>query len=352
MTSRTTTNTLLLILVIPFILYLLKLLSFIFIPLVLSGFIAILFLPLMRWLKRRKVPKPFGIIIVVLIIIGVLKLGGIMIELTSAEIISSQDQFLTRANTKIITLIESIERFFGIVRLDKKHVLLHYFEDHNVFDNVSRSLEFVVNTLSGTLMTAFFVILLLSGSIDIERLMKNTFFKTSFSSIKTFIKIEKDIIKFIKVKFVISLLTGIGFSLACLLFGVSFPLFWGLFAFLINFVQMIGSVISVVALSLFAFVEIDPTGTLLFFILTITAVQALFGGVVEPIFMGKTFSVNIIVVLLMLMLWGYVWGIPGLIMSIPITVVIKLILEQFPKTKFVGIVLDGNNSSDKAAGDD
>lgn len=344
MTNRSTTNTLLLIIVIPFILYLLKLLSFIFIPLILSGFIAIMFLPLMRLLKKKKVPKPIGIVLVVLIVIGVLKLGGVMIELTSAEILANKDSFFSEANTKIIKLIESIEGFFGIVRLDDKHVLLHYFEDHNVFDNVGRSLEFVVNTLSGTLMTAFFVILLLSESINIERLMKNTFFKSSYSSVKTFIKIEKDIIKFIKVKFLVSLLTGIGFSVACLAFGVSFPIFWGLFAFLINFVQMIGSVISVVALALFAFVEIDPTGTLLLFILSITAVQAVFGGVVEPVFMGKTFSVNIIVVLIMLMLWGYVWGIPGLIMSIPITVVIKLILEQFPETKFVAILLDGSNT--------
>lgn len=303
-----------------------------------------MFLPLMRLLKKKKVPKPIGIVLVVLIVIGVLKLGGVMIELTSAEILANKDSFFSEANTKIIKLIESIEGFFGIVRLDDKHVLLHYFEDHNVFDNVGRSLEFVVNTLSGTLMTAFFVILLLSESINIERLMKNTFFKSSYSSVKTFIKIEKDIIKFIKVKFLVSLLTGIGFSVACLAFGVSFPIFWGLFAFLINFVQMIGSVISVVALALFAFVEIDPTGTLLLFILSITAVQAVFGGVVEPVFMGKTFSVNIIVVLIMLMLWGYVWGIPGLIMSIPITVVIKLILEQFPETKFVAILLDGSNT--------
>lgn len=346
MKNRTTTNTLLLIIVIPLILYILKLLSFIFIPLTLSAFIAILFLPLMRWLNNRKVPKPVSIVLVILIIVGVLKVGGIIIELTSAEILSTKEQFLGKAEVKIVKLIESIERFFGIERIGDEHVLVHYLQDHNILQNVSRSLEFIVNTLSGTLMTAFFVILFLTESINFERLLLNTFFKSKYSSVKTFITIEKDIIKFVKVKFIISLLTGIGFSVACLLFGVSFPLFWGLFAFLINFVQMIGSVISVVALSIFAFVEIDPTGTLLFFMLFITAVQAIFGGVVEPIFMGKTFSVNIIIVLIMLMLWGYIWGIPGLIMSIPITVVIKLILVQFPETKFVAILLDGAKSTD------
>jgi predicted PurR-regulated permease PerM len=194
-----------------------------------------------------------------------------------------------------------------------------------------------------TLMTAFFVILLLSESINFQKLLNSTIFKQKYSSVKTFMKIEKDIIKFVKVKFFISLLTGIGFSLACLFFGISFPIFWGLLAFLINFVQMIGSVVSVALLSVFAFIEIDPTSTLLFFILSIIAVQVIMGGVLEPIFMGKTFSLNIITVLVMLMLWGYIWGIPGLIMSIPITVFIKIILEQFPRTKVVATLMAGSD---------
>lgn len=105
---------------------------------------------------------------------------------------------------------------------------------------------------------------------------------------------------------------------------------------------MVGSVISVVLLSLFAFVELDPSGTLIFFILTITAVQILMGGALEPIFMGKTFSLNVVTVLIMLMLWGYIWGIPGLIMSIPITVFIKIILEQFPRTEVIANLMSGS----------
>ena len=60
---------------------------------------------------------------------------------------------------------------------------------------------------------------------------------------------------------------------------------------------MIGSVVSVILLSIFAFVELDPTSILLFFILTITLVQVVFGGILEPIFMGKSFSINIIAIL-------------------------------------------------------
>jgi len=108
---------------------------------------------------------------------------------------------------------------------------------------------------------------------------------------------------------------------------------------------MIGSVISVVLLSLFAFVDLDSTGTLLFFILAIIAIQVLMGGILEPIFMGKSFSINVITILIMLMLWGYIWGIPGLIMSIPITVFLKIFLEQHPKTQVFASLISGNNSN-------
>lgn len=190
-------------------------------------------------------------------------------------------------------------------------------------------------------MTIFFVMLFLAGSINFQDVMHTVLFKQKYSSVKTFRKIEKDIINFIWVKFVISFFTGVGFTLTCLAFDVSFPVFWGMFAFLINFVQMVGSIVSVILLSLFAMAELDPTGTLLFFILIIIGVQVLMGSILEPIFLGKTFSINVITVLIMLMLWGFIWGVPGLVMAIPITVFVKIVLEQFPGTQVIAQLLSG-----------
>lgn len=342
MNSLKTTNTLLLILVIPVVFYLLKLLSFILIPLVFSMFIALLFLPLMRWLKRKGVNKAISIGFVILIIIGVLKLGGELIQLTSREILATNDAFFDKAQDKIRALIINVESFFGIRFFEEGSIKNQLISKEGIMDNFSGTLNFISNTVSMTLMTVFFVILWLAESINVQKLLNNTILKRKHTSVKTFIKIEKDLIKFIKVKFLVSLGTGIFTGLACYFFDVSFPIFWGLFAFLINFIQMVGSFITVILLSLFAFVELDPTGNLLFFILVITGVQVLFGSILEPIFMGKSFSINIITVLVMLMLWGYIWGVPGMIMSIPITVFIKIILEQFKETRVIAGILSGS----------
>ncbi|MGB3468085.1 MAG: AI-2E family transporter [Cyclobacteriaceae bacterium] len=337
-----TTNRLLLIMVIVLVFYLLKTLSFIFIPLIFAMFIALLFLPLMRWLTKKGVPRAINIVIVILIFVGLLKISAELIRISSAEILYADSTFIEKAETKVVGLVETLEEFFHVERLEDDNILSHYAGGGNILKNFRTTIDFISGTLSMTLTTIFFVILLLSGSINFQHLLNKTLFDREFSSIKTFIQVENDILKFVKVKFIVSLLTGVGFSLACIFFGVSFPIFWGLFAFLINFVQMVGTIVSIVLLSIFAFIELDSSGLLLFFIITIIAVQLLMGGVLEPVFMGQTFSLNVVTILIMLMLWGYIWGVPGLILSIPITVIIKIIFEQFNTTRLFANLMSGN----------
>lgn len=332
-----TTNALLLIIVIPLVFYLLKILSFIFVPLIFSMFIALLFLPIMRWLGKKKVPKIISILIVVLLIAGGMKIGFELIQLSSRQILNSDASFFVKAEEKFVSLLVNAQQTFGFELQSEKTLFSQFFQQ----DDIIPTFDYIRKIVTAILMTTFFVVLWLAESINVQKVLNSTILKQKHASVRTFRKIEKDLIKFIKVKFFVSLATGIGTGLACLFFDVSFPIFWGLFAFVINFVQMVGSVISVVCLSAFAFIELDPTSTLFFFIVTISGVQVLFGAILEPVFMGKSFSLNVITVLVMLMLWGFIWGIPGLIMAIPITVFIKIILEQFSNTQVIAKMLSG-----------
>jgi len=339
--QRRTTNILLLIIVVPLVFYLLKILSFIFIPLIFSMFIALLFLPIMRWLGRRKVPKFIGIIIVLLLVLGGLKIGIELIQLSSKQVLVSNTEFFTKAEVKLVDLKIYLSDSFGIEFEQDKNIIAQFFQK----ENLGSTIDFLRTFVTTLLMTTFFVVLWLAESINVHKLLNRTILKQKYTSIKAFMKIENDLIKFIKVKFLVSALTGIFTGLMCVFFDVSFPIFWGLFAFAINFVQMVGSFISVILLSIFAFVELDPTSTLFFFVLSITLVQVVFGAILEPIFMGKSFSINIIAVLVMLMFWGFLWGIPGLIMAIPITVFLKIILEQFSSTKIIANLLSGKETT-------
>jgi AI-2 transport protein TqsA len=341
MNDLKTTNRLLLIFVIPLVFYLLKTLDFIFIPLVAAMFIALVFLPLVRWLKSKGSPKWLNIIIVIILFLVGFRMLGFVIQISSKEILATNDQFLEEAKIKLAELINGVEAFFGVEFLQGEQTLQSLITRENLSKNLLPTASFVTGTVSMLLTMLFFVLLLLADSIDVEKLLNSTLLKGRFTSVKTFRKIEKDLVTFIKVKFGVSLLTGIGVGVACWGFGVSFPVFWGLFAFLINFVQMIGSVICVAVLSVFAFVDLSLGNGLLLFVLTITGIQVLVGGILEPIFMGRSFSINVITILIALMLWGFIWGIPGLIMSIPITVFFKVLMEQFDSTRPYAELMSG-----------
>ncbi len=332
----------LIIMAIPLVFYLLKLLSFIFIPLFGGLFLTILFTPHMRWFAKKKLPKLVALLGVVAIIGGFFFLTAEMIKLSSHEIMNADMEALkSKAETKLMDIAAPIEDFFGMDRKAANENIHNMFSgnNNNLMSSFGSSLNIAQKFVTQVLMMFFFMILLLAGSVDMQKLMNSTVVKRKSSSIKTMLKIEKSIVKFIWVKFLLSAFTGLGFGLACWGFDVSFPFFWGLFAFAINFVQMVGSVIATVVCGLFGIAEIDSTGTLLAFWLVLTGTQVLFGGILEPIFMGKTFSINTVTVLVMLMLWGFIWGVPGLIMSIPITVLIKTILEQNERTAGIAKVM-------------
>ncbi len=335
--QRRTTNILLLFIVIPFVFYLLNILSFIFIPLISSMFIALLFLPIMRWLGKRKVPRFLSIVIVLAIIVLAILIGVELVNLSSKQIMASDSEFFAKAEVKINNLMNFMQDKFGLDYKSDESILAQFFQK----ENIGSTVDFLRKFLTTILMIVFFTVLWLAESINMHKVLNDTILKQRHTSVKAFLLIEKDLITFIKVKFAVSLLTGLFTGLACVFFDVSFPIFWGLFAFLINFVQMVGSFISVILLTIFAFVEMESSSILFFFFLSITGVQVLFGAILEPVFMGKSFSINVIAVLIMLMLWGFIWGIPGLIMAIPITVFVKIILEQFPETRVVASLLSG-----------
>ncbi len=333
-----TTNKLLLIIVIPLILYILNILSFIFIPLVFAIFFALLFTPLVRYLNKR-MPSTASLIVVIIIICISLFSVWKVVELSSFQVMEGKDEIYTKLDAKLGSALAPYAPMMGLEAVDGhlsiKQMLNSKAVNQTIFKNIGTGLNVFQKTVTMTLMSVFFMVLLLSGSINFRDVLDKIFFKNSKQSIRTIISIEKSIVKFIAVKTLVSLLTGIGFGVACWAFGISFPLFWGFFAFIINYVQMVGSVISIIVCTLFAFIEINSPGTMLLVFIVFTAVQVAMGSVLEPILMGKSFKINVIFVLMSLMFWGFLWGVPGMILSIPLTVLLKIMLEQFPRTQVI-----------------
>lgn len=332
-----TTNKLLLILVIPVVFYILVILKHIFIPLMFAIFIALLFSPLMRWLKRRNIHQIFSMLIVLLVLFGSLMLTIKVVQVSGKEIALGKKELYVKLDNKVADITEPAMRILGIEStVDQgriKQIVQSKTVEEFIVDNFGNTFKFLRKTVTIVLMTMFFLILLLAGSWNLKMITYDTFSQGRTKYLKTFVAIEKSISQFLKVKFLVSLLTGVSFGLVCYVMGISFPVFWGLFAFAINFIQMIGSFIAVLLASIFAYIEIESPGALLTAVLLLAGVQILFGSIIEPILMGRSFSINIITVLIVLMFWGFLWGISGLILAIPLTVLLKTILSELKGTE-------------------
>ena len=321
----------LLIIVAVVVLFVLRLFSFIFIPFFLALFIAMLLLPVLNWFERKKIPNWLGIIIIFIISILFIWLNVIVIRNTSVELLRSKDEIIVEASHKINPLLMKIQHFLGIESIHEAKGNLIDFKE--LAEKNSKNLLSQVSTfITRSFMLIFFLIIFLTGAHLFEDFLNRVTNKDE-DSLQIFREIKLSLNGYIKVKFITSILTGIAFTIVAMSFGVKFAIFWGFMAFLLNFIQLIGSFFITIVLLIFGFVEIQSTGTFLIFGSILISIQMIFGGILEPILMGKSFQINTITVLLSLAIWGFIFGVAGLVLAIPITVFLKLILERIPATE-------------------
>lgn len=331
------TNKILLVFLAVVSLYIIKVLTFIFVPFMFAVFMALVFVPVMRWFYKRNWSKYLAIISIVLFL-GFGLFGAFkMVQLSGRELIQGKSELYKKLDDKIGLVVAPYAQILGIEIETDKGIIKDVLQSQEINDLILRKigpgLSLIQKGASVILMTFFFLLLLLAGSINFRTVMEETLFKKPIQAIKVFVNIERSIVRFLIVKFLISFTTGMSFTIICWFFDISFPIFWGLLTFTLHFIQMIGSIVVTILVSLMAIVDIQHPGALSAAILLFVGTQVLLGSVIEPILMGKSFHINVVVVLIMLMFWGFLWGIPGLILAVPNTVLLKIFFEQFSHTK-------------------
>lgn len=145
--------------------------------------------------------------------------------------------------------------------------------------------------------------------------------------------------KYISIKTQMSVLTGLLSYVILLVFDVDFPVWWAFLIFLLNYIPYIGSLFATLLPAVFAMFQFQSFWIFLWLFLAIQAVQLLVGNVLEPKIMGRTLNLSPLGVLLALTFWGVIWGVLGMILSVPITSVMVITCARFEQTKFIAIWL-------------
>jgi AI-2 transport protein TqsA len=155
---------------------------------------------------------------------------------------------------------------------------------------------------------------------------------------------QDDIQTYLWIKTVTSTLTGFVSYFILLMVGVDFAGFWAFTIFLLNFIPTVGSIIATLFPALLALIQFETLYQFIVVLVAVGAVQFIVGSVLEPKLMGSSLNVSPFVVMMSLTLWGSIWGISGMFLSVPITVMMLIVFAHFEKTRYLAILLSGDGS--------
>ena len=207
-----------------------------------------------------------------------------------------------------------------------------------VIDNLFAS---ITGLLGNVFMIGLYLLfMLLEESIFGEKLKKIYQKENQYLEMKiTLSRISDSISSYIFLKTMVCTLTGSLSYLALLIIGVDSPLFWAFLIFILTFIPVIGALIGVLFPFAWALLQFDTYNMPLVVLFTVGSIQLIIGNIIEPKIMGNSLNVSSFVVILALSFWGAIWGITGMVLSVPITVVLVILLGQFDATKKLAILL-------------
>ena len=309
------------------------------IPLVFAFFLAILFYPSVQELQRRRVPAFLAVGLTVLAVFALLTGPGLLIVAAVRQFISAVPAYQVRLDQMRGQALESVlERLPGSWRpqdLALDALLPGYFTFAGAFDLVVNALSGVVTLLSvGFLVVFVTAFMLLEGA---TRARRNAGIGRGAENV---VRIIREMQIYLQVKTLASLATGIAAGLWVGLLGVDFPLLWGLLAFLLNFIPNLGSIVAALPPALVALIQFGPAAMGLV-LAGYVGINALFGTVMEPLLLGRQLRVSPLAVLLSVIIWGWIWGLAGALLAMPITMTLKIVFEQSKDLEWIARLIEG-----------
>jgi len=148
-----------------------------------------------------------------------------------------------------------------------------------------------------------------------------------------------EIQKYLGIKTAVSMVTGILAWLVCTIFGIDFPILWGLVAFTFNYIPAIGSLLAAIPPILLALILYDNIWPAVGVLIGYLAINVTLGNFLEPMVLGNRFGISTVVVILSVLFWGYVWGPVGMFLAVPLTMMVKVMLDNSTDLRWLSVMM-------------
>ena len=317
-------------------------LSFIFIPFIFAILACYAMGIPLDYLKRLKVPSFLRIFLIIVFVLAMIFMLG---KLVTVNIAAFQRQ-LPVYETKFWEYSGQVLSYFEISQEQGEEMIDSFLS--NFKQKRLASLGGIVQTLGssffsflGNLMWVllFMIFILAEREAFTRRLVKALGEERAAPVLETLDHVNKAVQEYLGLKTAISLLTGLLVTMVLWMFGIDFALLWGTLVFIMNFIPTIGSIVATIPPIAVTLFQSGSIGKTLLVALLLIAIQVTVGNIIEPKVMGRGLNLSPLVVLLSLIFWGWIWGIPGMLLSVPLTAAIRIAMEQINSTRTVAALI-------------
>ena len=303
-------------------------------PFFLAFFLAILSIPIMLWLQRRGIPRAVAIVLAVLVDIGVL---GIIVLLANQSLADVQAR-LPQYGNNLEVLIDTWTAGFEASGLPVGDVFDELISAAAIMDAARDLVGRVAVFLSNTFIVILVMVFILYEAAVFPDKLRAVL--GGSAEIGRFTKITREVLEYLAIKTLVSIATGLCIGLWAWVLGLDFPVLLGLVGFVLNYVPTIGSIIAAVPAVLLALIQFDGLGQPLLVASGYVVVNVAFGNLLEPHLLGRRLGLSTLVVILSLIFWAWVWGPVGALLAVPLTMIVKIMLENTHDLRWIAVLLD------------
>jgi AI-2 transport protein TqsA len=314
------------------------------VPFLFAVFLALITVRPMLWMQRRGVPAVLSVMIIVVLILLVIGVVATIVGASIADFTAALPSYQRRLDV-------IIERVLSILseRLDRDgafQTLGNMIDPGWAMGLVAGLLNSLKDVLTNIFLIIFTMIFILLEAASVDTKVTAAFGRST-NSLEQPRKFLVDLGSYLGIKTVVSMATGLAAGLLTWGLGVDFPLLWAMLAFLLNYIPTIGSIIAAVPAVLIALVQLGPgeaAATAIGFI----GINAIFGNIVEPRLMGYGVGISPLIVFIGLFFWGWVFGPVGMLLSVPLTMTLKLALESDERSRWIAILIGSERDAEHA----
>ncbi len=267
---------------------------------------------------------------------------GLSLYLVSDMIVATVNGFIQESPKYIPRIDAQIANAYRSIGIGREAPTLRSLElDQMLWTNAAGLVNGFTTVAKGFFLVLLYVLFFLIEQSVFSKKMQALGLDFTTSSRLNFVlrEINTAMRTYLGVKTLTSMITAFLSYIVFLAIGLDYALFWAFLIFLFNYIPTIGSITATVLPAILALVQFESLTPFLVVVIGVTAIQILVGNIVEPRLMGNTLNISPLVVVMSLILWSMLWGVIGMLLSVPITVAIIIICAQFPQTRVVAILL-------------